>query len=117
MGHITTLCEVSGEGYADMNRMRLQRVIWTLLILTMIATACGDDDSAEPAADEPAADEPAADEPAADEPAADEPAADELDREATLRFSTVGGPMRWIQCGARSRRPPIHVCLTSTTAS
>ena len=75
-----------------MNRMRLQRVIWTLLILAMIAAACGDDDSAEPAADEPAADEPAADEPAADEPAADEPAADELDREATLRFSTVGGP-------------------------
>ena len=53
---------------------------WTLLlvVLALVAAACGDDDSSsDTAADEPAADEPAADEPAADEPAADEPAADE----------------------------------------
>ncbi len=47
---------------------------------TLLAAACGDDDSTtaeEPAAEEPAAEEPAAEEPAAEEPAAEEPAAEE----------------------------------------
>ncbi len=50
----------------------MRRARWLIALLsvfTLIAAACGDDDSTSTAADEPAADEPAADEPAADEPA------------------------------------------------
>jgi phosphonate transport system substrate-binding protein len=57
--------------------MRLRRLLAALFAFSLIAAACGSDDSTTETADEPAAEEPTAEEPAAEEPAAEEPAMEE----------------------------------------
>ena len=57
--------------------MRLRRLLAALFAFSLIAAACGSDDSTTETAEEPAAEEPTAEEPAAEEPAAEEPAMEE----------------------------------------
>ena len=77
-------------------RTGLTRLLAALLALTLVASACGDDEADEPAeapapaVDEPTADEPAAEEPAAEEPSMDEPAVEEPEAPGTIVEVAVG---------------------------